>query len=58
MDYIDDEFIEEQISSSINFLEIKNKLTKELKELKLSIDDKKKVKEIIKNIEQILEGYW
>ena len=58
MDYIDDEFIEEQISSSINFLEIKSKLTKELKELKLSINDKKKVKEIIKNIEQILEGYW
>lgn len=58
MDYIDDDFIEEQMSSSINFLEIKNRLNKELKELKSSINNTQKIKEIIKNIEEILEWYW
>ena len=58
MDYIDDDFIEEQMSSSINYLEIKNRLNKELKELKSSINNTQKIKEIIKNIEEILEWYW
>ena len=58
MDYIDDDFIEEQMSSSINYLEIKNRLNKELKELKGSINNTQKIKEIIKNIEEILEWYW
>ena len=57
MDYIDDDFIEEQMSSSINYLEIKNRLNKELKELKGSINNTQKIKEIIKNIEEILECY-
>ena len=60
MDYLDDDFIEEQVSESINFTELKNKLKSNLEELKISItdNDKQKIKSVFKKINNLLEGYW
>ncbi len=60
MDYLDDDFIEEQVSESINFTELKNKLKSNLEELKIAItdNDKQKIKSVFKKINNLLEGYW
>ena len=60
MDYLDDAFIEEQVSESINFTELKNKLKSNLEELKIAItdNDKQKIKSAFKKINNLLEGYW
>lgn len=60
MDYLDDAFIEEQVSESINFTELKNKLKSNLEELKIAItdNDKQKIKSVFKKINNLLEGYW
>lgn len=60
MDYFEDEIIEEEISSTINFIELKQKLKAELKELSSAIDnkDKQKIKTIFDNIDKFLEWYW
>ena len=60
MDYFEDEIIEEEISSTINFIELKQKLKAELKELSSAIDnkDKQKIKTIFNNIDEFLEWYW
>lgn len=59
MDYLDDDFIEEQVSYSINFTELKNKLKSNLEELKIAItdNDKQKINSIFKKINNLLEGY-
>lgn len=60
MDYLDDDFIEEQVSESINFTELKTKLKSNLEELKIAItdNDKQKMKSVFKKINNLLEGYW
>ena len=60
MDYLDDDFIEEQVSESINFKKLKNKLKSNLEELKIAItdNDKQKIKSVFKKINNLLEGYW
>ena len=60
MDYLDDDFIEEQVSESINFTELKNKLKSNLEELKIAItdNDKQKIKSVFKKINNLLKGYW
>lgn len=60
MDYLDDDFIEEQVSESINFTELKTKLKSNLEELKIAItdNDKQKIKSVFKKINNLLEGYW
>ena len=60
MDYLDDAFIEEQVSESINFTELKNKLKSNLEELKIAItdNDKQKIKSVSIKINNLLEGYW
>ena len=60
MDYLDDDFIEEQVSESINFAELKTKLKSNLEELKIAItdNDKQKIKSVFKKINNLLEGYW
>lgn len=60
MDYLDDAFIEEQVSESINFTELKTKLKSNLEELKIAItdNDKQKIKSVFKKINNLLEGYW
>ena len=60
MDYLDDDFIEEQVSSAINFNELKLKLKEELKELQIAIEDKnkQKIKDIFDNINNFLNWYW
>ena len=60
MDYLDDDFIEEQVSESINFTELKNKLKSNLEELKVAIVDnnKQKINDTFKKINNLLEGYW
>ena len=60
MDYFEDEIIEEEISSTINFIELKQKLKAELKELHSAIEKKneQKIKTIFNNIDEFLEWYW
>ena len=60
MDNLDDAFIEEQVSESINFTELKTKLKSNLEELKIAItdNDKQKIKSVFKKINNLLEGYW
>ena len=57
---MDDDFIEEQVSESINFTELKTKLKSNLEELKIAItdNDKQKIKSVFKKINNLLEGYW
>lgn len=59
MSYFEDDFIEEEVSSSINFVDLKHKLKSELKELQEAIKDnnKDKIKTIFINIENTLEWY-
>ena len=60
MDYFEDDIIEEQISSSVNFAELKNDLKLLLDKLKIVVkdNDKKKISNICKDIDKLLKEYW
>ena len=60
MDYFEDDIIEEQVSSSVNFIELKNDLKLLLYKLKVEIryNNKKKINDICKDIDKLLKEYW
>ena len=60
MDYFEDDIIEEQVSSSVNFAELKNDLKLLLDKLKTVVkdNDKKKISNICKDIDKLLKEYW
>lgn len=60
MDYFEDDIIEEQVSSSINFAELKNDLKLLLDKLKIVVkdNDKKKISNVCKDIDKLLKEYW
>ena len=60
MDYFEDDLIEEEISSSVNFIELKNDLKLLLDKLKVEIryNNKKKINDICKDIDKLLKEYW
>jgi Holliday junction resolvase-like predicted endonuclease len=60
MDYFEDDLIETEVSSSINFIELKHKLQQKLEELKLAVkdNDKKKIDTICKDMDKFLNEYW
>lgn len=60
MDYFEDDIIEEQVSSSVNFAELKNDLKLLLDKLKIVVkdNDKKKIGNICKDIDKLLKEYW
>lgn len=57
MDYIDDDFIEEELSIGANFNELEIKLKKELQNLSFIAKDNKEILEIVKRINNIIEWY-
>ena len=60
MDYFEDDIIEEEISSSVNFVELKNDLKLLLDKLKIVVkdNDKKKISNVCKDIDKLLKEYW
>ena len=60
MDYFEDDIIEEQVSSAINFIEPKGNLKNALKDLKQAIEDndKKKISSVCNKIDEFLKEYW
>lgn len=60
MDYFEDDIIEEQVSSSVNFVELKNDLKLLLDKLKIVVkdNDKKKISNVCKDIDKLLKEYW
>ena len=60
MDYFEDDVIEEQVSSSVNFIELKNDLKLLLDKLKIVVkdNDKKKISNVCKDIDKLLKEYW
>ena len=60
MDYFEDDLIEEEISSSVNFIELKNDLKLLLDKLKIVVkdNDKKKISNVCKDIDNLLKEYW
>lgn len=60
MDYFEDDIIEEQVSSSVNFAELKNDLKLLLDKLKIVVkdNDKKKINNVCKDIDKLLKEYW
>jgi uncharacterized protein YqkB len=60
MDYFEDDIIEEEISSSVNFIELKNDLKLLLDKLKIVVkdNDKKKINNVCKDIDKLLKEYW
>ena len=60
MDYFEDDIIEEQVSSSVNFIELKNDLKLLLDKLKIVVkdNDKKKISNVCKDIDKLLKEYW
>lgn len=60
MDYFEDDIIEEQVSSSVNFVELKNDLKLLLDKLKIVVkdNDKKKINNVCKDIDKLLKEYW
>ena len=60
MDYFEDDLIEEEISSSVNFIELKNDLKLLLDKLKIVVkdNDKKKISNVCKDIDKLLKEYW
>ena len=60
MDYFEDDIIEEEISSSVNFVELKNDLKLLLDKLKIVVkdNDKKKINNVCKDIDKLLKEYW
>ena len=60
MDYFEDDIIEEQVSSSVNFAELKNDLKLLLDKLKTVVkdNDKKKISNVCKDIDKLLKEYW
>lgn len=60
MDYFEDDIIEEQVSSSVNFAELKNDLKLLLDKLKIVVkdNDKKKISNVCKDIDKLLKEYW
>lgn len=59
MDYLDDEFIEEQVSSAINFTVLINNLKSNIQELEKAVEDnnKQKIKSEFKKINEFLKQY-
>ena len=60
MDYFEDDIIEEEVSSSVNFIELKNDLKLLLDKLKIVVkdNDKKKINNVCKDIDKLLKEYW
>ena len=60
MSYFEDDIIEEEISSSVNFAELKNDLKLLLDKLKIVVkdNDKKKISNVCKDIDKLLKEYW
>lgn len=60
MDYFEDDLIEEEISSSVNFIELKSDLKLLLDKLKIAVkdNDKKKISNVCKDIDNLLKEYW
>ena len=60
MDYFEDDIIEEQVSLSVNFIELKNDLKLLLDKLKIVVkdNDKKKISNVCKDIDKLLKEYW
>lgn len=60
MDYFEDDIIEEQVSSSVNFIELKSDLKLLLDKLKIVVkdNDKKKISNVCKDIDKLLKEYW
>ena len=60
MSYFEDDIIEEEISSSVNFIELKNDLKLLLDKLKIVVkdNDKKKINNVCKDIDKLLKEYW
>lgn len=59
MDYLDDEFIEEQVSAAINFTALINNLKSNIQELEKAVEDnnKQKIKSEFKKINEFLKQY-
>ena len=60
MSYFEDDIIEEEISSSVNFIELKSDLKLLLDKLKIVVkdNDKKKISNVCKDIDKLLKEYW
>ena len=59
MDYLEDEFIEEQLSAVINFTTLINNLKSNIQELEKAVEDnnKQKIKSEFKKINEFLKQY-
>ena len=59
MDYLEDEFIEEQLSAGINFTALINNLKSNIQELEKAVEDnnKQKIKSEFKRINEFLKQY-
>ena len=59
MDYLDDDFIEEQLSAGINFTVLINNLKSNIQELEKAVEDnnKQKIKSEFKKINEFLKQY-
>lgn len=59
MDYLDDDFIEEQVSAGINFSALINNLKSNIQELEKAIEEnnKQKIKSELKKINEFLKQY-
>ena len=59
MNYLDDEFIEEQVSAAINFTALIDNLKNNIQELEKAIDNdnKQKIKSEFKKINEFLKQY-
>jgi hypothetical protein len=59
MDYLDDEFIEEQLSAGINFTALVNNLKSNIQELEKAVEDnnKQKIRSEFKKINEFLKQY-
>ena len=59
MNYLDDDFIEEQVSAAINFTELIDNLKSNIQELEKAIDNdnKQKIRNELKKINEFLKQY-
>jgi len=59
MDYLEDEFIEEQLSAGINFTALVNNLKSNIQELEKAVEDnnKQKIRSEFKKINEFLKQY-
>jgi molecular chaperone DnaK (HSP70) len=59
MDYLEDEFIEEQLCAGINFTALINNLKSNIQELEKAVEDnnKQKIKSEFKKINEFLKQY-